>query len=87
MIDGFGGRLPLLMARTAAITAPVAAPPRIKPASPDLSALATAARSMAAAPPVDTAKVDRIRNSIATGVYTVDPDVIAERIIATDVSG
>ena len=87
MIDGLGGRLPPVMARTAATTAPVAAPARIKPAGPGLSALAAAARTMAAAPPVDTAKVDRIRNSIATGVYTVDPDIIAERMIATDVRG
>lgn len=84
MIDGIGGRMPPVMASLPATTAPVAAPAQVKPASPDLSALAAATRQMGAAPPVDTAKVDRIKNAIAMGTYTVNPEAVAERMIATD---
>jgi negative regulator of flagellin synthesis FlgM len=84
MIDGLGGRLPPIAARPAATMNPVAATAKVKPAAPDISALATAVRDMASAPPVDTAKVDRVKNAIAAGSYRVAPDAIAERMIATD---
>jgi negative regulator of flagellin synthesis FlgM len=87
MIDGLGGRLAPIALRPAATTGPVAATNKIRPAAPDLSALATAVREMASAPPVDTAKVDRVKNAIALGTYQVSPNAIAERMIASDVRG
>ncbi len=36
--------------------------------------------------PVDGGKVAAIRQAIAEGRYTVDPDAIAERMIAADLS-
>jgi flagellar biosynthesis anti-sigma factor FlgM len=87
MIDGLGGRLPPIVARAAATTAPVAEAARVKPARSDLSALATTVRDMAAAPPVDRTKVDSIKNTIDTGTYTISPTAVAERIIATDLRG
>lgn len=87
MIDGLGGRLPPIAVRPAATTAPIAEAARVKPARPDLSALATTVRDMAAAPPVDSAKVASIKNAIATGTYTISPTAVAERMIATDLRG
>lgn len=84
MINGLGGRLPPIAARPARTTNPIAAAAPVKTAAPDISALATTVRDMASAPPVDTAKVDRVKNAIAAGSYKVVPDVIAERMIATD---
>nr|WP_295659212.1 flagellar biosynthesis anti-sigma factor FlgM [Polymorphobacter sp.] len=84
MIHGLGGRLPPISARPVATTNPVAAAAQVKPPAPDISALATAVRDMASAPPVDTAKVDRVKSAIAAGSYKVVPDVIAERMITTD---
>jgi negative regulator of flagellin synthesis FlgM len=39
---------------------------------------------VASGPPVDSAKVAAIRAAIAEGRYPVDPDKIAERMIALD---
>lgn len=83
MINGISGRLPPI-APPAATPAPIAASARFKPADPDLSTLAAATRYAAAAPPIDSAKVDRIKKAIATGTYKLDPDAVAERMIATD---
>lgn len=84
MIDGLGGRLPPIAVRPAATAAPVAEATKVKTATPDVSRLATAVRDMAASPPVDSAKVDRLRTAITQGTYAVQPDAIAERMIATD---
>lgn len=85
MIDPLGGGFPLSPARSArpaaTIPAPVAGAPGVKP---DLSTLAAVARDLAAAPPVDGAKVDRIRQAIAAGGYAVDPAAIAAKMIALD---
>lgn len=86
MIDGIGQRLAPIAARPAATTAPVAATAKIPKTDRDLSALATAVRDMAAAPPVDSGKVDRVKNAIALGTYKIEPDAVAERMIATDLS-
>ena len=84
MIDSVSGRLPPIALRPTAAS-PVEPPARAKPTEAGLSPLATAAKAMASEPPVDTAKVDRIRDALALGVYKVDPDAIAERMIATDI--
>lgn len=71
-------------ARSAATTAsPVLAATR----APDplaLSPTAQAARDLATAPPVDTAKVAALKSQIAAGSYTIDPARIAEAMIALD---
>jgi len=85
MIDGLGGRLPPIAARAAATTNPVAGATRVKAGTPDLSALATAVRDLASGPPIDSAKVDRVKNAIALGTYQVQPEAIAARMIASDV--
>ena len=67
--------------------APELRPPVGKAAAPDplsLSNAALAARAMAAAPPVDTAKIESIRAAIAAGTYAVDPERIAEKMLALD---
>lgn len=84
MIDGLGGRLAPVATRPAATTAPVAAATKVTTAAPDLSPLASAVRDMAATPPVDTAKIDRVKNAIALGTYAIQPDLVADRMIATD---
>lgn len=84
MIDGLGGRLPPIAVRPAATTAPIGAATKTSSTSSGLSPLATAARDMAKSAPVDAGKVDRVKNAIALGTYTIAPDKIAERMIATD---
>ena len=49
-----------------------------------LSPTEHAARDLAAAPPVDTAKIAAIRAQLADGSYTVDPGRIADAMIALD---
>ncbi|TRW16689.1 flagellar biosynthesis anti-sigma factor FlgM [Glacieibacterium frigidum] len=52
-----------------------------------LSPTAQAARDLAAAPPVDTAKVAALKSQTAAGSYTVDPARIADAMIALDLPG
>jgi flagellar biosynthesis anti-sigma factor FlgM len=52
-----------------------------------LSPTAHAARDLAAAPPVDTAKVTTLKGQIAAGTYVVDPSRIADAMIALDLPG
>jgi negative regulator of flagellin synthesis FlgM len=42
------------------------------------------ARSMAAKPPVDAAKVAELRAAVQSGRYRIDPEAIAARMIAFD---
>ena len=85
MIDGVGksGRLePSRLSATGVAAAPKAdrekGGPRIaSPSSP-------AAEMAALGAPVDTDKVAAIRTAIAEGRYPVDPDRIAERMLALD---
>jgi len=39
---------------------------------------------VAEGPPIDSAKIEAIRSAIASGRYPVDPEKIAERMIALD---
>ena len=56
-----------------------------EPFSP--SGTAVAARGLAASPPVDAGKVERLRAAIADGSYTPDPAAIAAKMIALDLPG
>ena len=49
-----------------------------------LSPTSTASRTLAAAPPVDTAKVAALRERISVGTYPIDPQAIAAKMIALD---
>ena len=69
---------------------PCSAPDRAaKPAGdgPQLSGVRDAARDLAAAPPVDAARVAQLKSAIAAGEYHIDPDRIAARMIAADLGG
>ena len=46
------------------------------------SAVANLARESAASAPVDSARVARLRGAIADGSFSVQPDAVAERLIA-----
>jgi negative regulator of flagellin synthesis FlgM len=51
---------------------------------PASSALAQAARDMAVAPPVDTARVEELKSAIASGAYRPDPMSIAAKMMALE---
>ena len=53
----------------------------------NLSGTAVAARALAASPPVDEAKVVRLRAAIADGSYKPDADAIAGKMLALDLPG
>ena len=72
--DGAGGRIavPRMTANAGAVQAPAT------------SSLGRIARDLAALPPVDAARVETLRQAIASGAYRIDPDRIAERMIALE---
>jgi negative regulator of flagellin synthesis FlgM len=99
MIDGFGRNqpprlqsLPGTMSNRptpAAGTLQTAAPAAARSAVGSQSGgsavqLRDVARSMAAKPPVDAAKVAELRAAMISGRYRVDPEAIAARMIAFD---
>jgi negative regulator of flagellin synthesis FlgM len=51
---------------------------------PASSSLAQVAKDLAASPPVDTAKVERLRAAITSGAYRADPVAIATRMMALE---
>ncbi|MCU0967626.1 MAG: flagellar biosynthesis anti-sigma factor FlgM [Rubrivivax sp.] len=72
--------LPVSGERKAPATAPgTSAEPSAKV---ELSAAASALGSPAADPTFDTAKVERIAQAIREGRFTIDPEAIAEKLIA-----
>lgn len=97
MIDGFGrNQPPRLQGPPKAVGAGVptpaagtAAPNAAKPvtnsrASGTAAQLSAAARTMAARPPVDAARVAELRAAMVSGHYKVNPEAIASRMIAFD---
>ncbi len=55
------------------------------PEAPDVvSRGREAARQMASEPPVDTRRVAELREAIAVGRYTVDPDRIADAMLQSE---
>ncbi|HZV57494.1 MAG TPA: flagellar biosynthesis anti-sigma factor FlgM [Sphingobium sp.] len=65
---------------------PRASAPAARPASqPDADSVATPAARMAAqGAPIDSARIDRIKQAISSGQYPVDPDKIAEKMLDLD---
>ena len=49
-----------------------------------LSDTARAAKALAASPPVDSAKVATVKAALASGSYALDPNAVADRMIALD---
>ncbi len=89
MIDGvFRGqplRPPQLGAAGGATPAAAVTPtPAGTTAAAETSGLSRIARDLAASPPVDSAKVDRLRTAIAAGTYRADPDAIAAKMLALE---
>jgi negative regulator of flagellin synthesis FlgM len=73
---------------SARTTVPVAQPatPAPTPNAAEPTTIASALQSLvgdlAAKPPVDTDRVARIRNAIATNTYPLSPENVADRLIA-----
>lgn len=67
--------------RGAETAATAAASSVLRPAN---SSLAGIARDLASAPPVDGAKVERLRNAIIAGDYRPDPEAIAAAMLALE---
>jgi negative regulator of flagellin synthesis FlgM len=63
--------------RVAPITAPITAP---------AAQLSPAARELAAAPPVDSSRVEALRARISEGCYPIDADAIASAMIRSELS-
>ncbi len=86
MIDGIGGRPcgphAVAAARTSNGDAARPEPAAVKPET--RAALSRIARDLAASPPVDSAKVARLKASIDGGTYAIDADAIAARIVALE---
>ncbi len=84
MIDGIGRMQPVAPALTEPNSRSDAAAPRGNRPSEQESAslqLDGIARELAAAPPVDTARVAALRAAIEAGSYRVDPEKIAAAMI------
>lgn len=86
MIDGVGrGPLPRMVAMGGEVTArgPAAFDPATGPkgvaGGPKFGGIV---REMAASPPVDSAKVETLKQAIASGSYKVDAEAIAARMMA-----
>lgn len=94
MINRVGGQGPLPPQRaieppaTRASTGPVAPPQPVARIAPRaaLSSLPIDVSLLAASPPVDAAKVAALKAVISAGSYKPDPDTIADRMIATDLT-
>jgi negative regulator of flagellin synthesis FlgM len=88
MIDGvFRGqppRPPQPGAAGGAAPTAVTPPPASTTSAAETSGLSRIARDLAASPPVDSAKVDRLRAAIAAGTYRPDPDAIAAKMLALE---
>jgi negative regulator of flagellin synthesis FlgM len=84
MIDGIGksgaGRIDL---QRVGAQQPAAGAP-VKGGAPSPAAGGTVADLVNAGPPVDGGKVSEIRQAIAEGRYAIDPERIAEAMIASD---
>lgn len=71
--------------RTDRVKAGAAAAKVAAGASESAASVANPAAALAAqGAPIDTAKVDAIRAKIAAGTYHIDPQAIADRMIAAD---
>jgi len=75
-----------LRADIARANAPVAKVARIsvaaKTGSAVVSTAAETAKTLAASPPVDSERVQRIRRAVADGTFPISPATIADRLIA-----
>ena len=85
MVEAIGS-LAKLMGRTVQAAAPVSATAPVKTVSAGADearvAATQVARDLSASAPVDTARVARIKQAIASGNYPIAPETIADRLLA-----
>ena len=86
MIDGIGRSPP---PRSIAATADAnvktgGGAARVADQAPAVSVLGRIARELSASPPVDTTKVETLRNAIASGAYKPDAGKIAVAMLALE---
>jgi negative regulator of flagellin synthesis FlgM len=62
--------------------APSTPAPPVATGEPTTSAAGALAKSLAAAPPVDTERVARIKKAIADGTFPILPAKVADRLLA-----
>lgn len=90
MIDGLGRASPPRLALTGnepparSGAATPAAPPRAATTGTATTSAGQLVRDMAASPPVNTARVEALRQAIAAGSYKPDPEAIAAKMIALE---
>lgn len=86
MIDRIGGR-PFSPPAASAVKSGTAEAPK-SPATgmrPEAGAnLTRIARDLAASPPVDAGKVERLKAAIGAGTYVIDVDAVAAKMIALE---
>ena len=87
MIDNIGrGALPRATVPTA--SRPGVQPGTLTPTAKSLpepvTAMGRIAKDLATSPPVDAGRVAALRQAIQSGSYRIDPDRIAERMIALE---
>jgi negative regulator of flagellin synthesis FlgM len=84
MVDPIGNKAGVVALRR---IAPVSAPAAVEAAKPAQvegllhSSAAALSRDLAAAPPVDAARVAELRQAIQDGSYTLDPPTTADRLL------
>ena len=90
MIDGIGksgaGRIGLQQAGAGQAAAAAAAPAQASSRDRSAAVGGVVSELVALGPPVDSDKVSAIRQAIAEGRYQLDPERIADRMIATDLN-
>ena len=84
MIDGLGrGAQPRMPSFASdAVAKPGIAPFTSAPAGKAVSGGSQIVRELAAKPPVDTARVEALRQAINAGNYKPDPDAIAAKMLS-----
>jgi negative regulator of flagellin synthesis FlgM len=84
MVDAIGWKAGSAVAKVTSATTstPVAAVAKPKEESTAPAAATTIAKTLAAAPPVDTDRVAKIKAAIAAGKFPILPSTIADRLLA-----
>jgi negative regulator of flagellin synthesis FlgM len=87
MVDAIGWKTAGTVAKappavTSTPAAAVSAPVKEAAATAPAAGSTTLAKTMAAAPPVDSDRVSRIKAAIAAGKFPILPSTIADRLIA-----
>jgi negative regulator of flagellin synthesis FlgM len=85
MVDPIGAKPVTAVDRHTGPVEPVASQasaPTAAPGGVNASGVATIARQLAAQAPIDPERVAQLKQAIASGRYPIDPEAIADRMIA-----